>query len=609
MDDSANTNEEIQDTQRPSTSANENSAPRANEVSIDSENEDAAVEVKEVEEVSMEELDAVNFDKASAANRFAHPRRRHIVTERHAPANAQSARPGRKHLASPQSMTARRNQFDMTRVRDYRIYSDSTDDSRFRERDREFEVEHEQQRDDSKYSMESEFMRRSQIDIVKKAGKPRKEGAVDSQQTSRIKYSRPEARMRRHRRESFRQSSQLYKVIAESPFLADLRDTLTTSAGAESRSYNAYTDTFQNEARGDGGGLRTIVELLRDSDGNAIVIEKAALVIGILSENDAATRDAFGQFAAVQTLIQCLSVRISSKYDRTLIVKNVVFALASLLRDSPRNLRLFEMFDGPYKMGKAAASERYENKPDIPKFALQALSELKYHGHSSDSQSSHVVTNSSTTRRTIMYVLRAMSLHEYRAEIQEQGLDALRTLLCHSGRGFMDLRLLEQCAGAVTTAFKLHKDSAEVNWQCLTILCDLSGFQNESSTIELDVECLFGSLGQLMKEVRKVKEKQGKIYESLVNLLRRGLDVIESVGCRRGDFVEQAVEAKAVETILEALELFGGEREEVDRIQSILRNFLDCGEGEFRMTSVRAACAILEGIETGNRSAASVLSW
>lgn len=608
MDDSANTHAEPHDVHRTYTSPNEHVAFRGKDVNTETKNTyDAAADAREMEEVNMEQLDAVNFSKASAANRFAHPRRRHIVTERHAPPTAQSARPGRKRLASPQTMAARRNQFDKVRPGDYRIYSDNTDDSRFRERDREFEVDH-KQRDDSKYLTESEFKRRPQVNVVRKAGKPRKESAADSNQTSRIRYSKPEARMRRYRKESFRQSSQLDRAIAESPFSAHLRNTLTISGSAESRSYNAYTDAFQNEARGDGGGLRTIVELLRDSDGNAIVIEKAALVIGILSENDAATRDAFGQFAAVQTLIQCLSVRVSSRYDRTLIVKNVVYALANLLRDSPRNLRLFEMFDGPYKMGKAAASERYENKPDVPKFALRALSELKYHSHATDSQNNHMSTNSSTARRTIMYVLRAMSLHEYRAEIQEQGLDALRTLLRHCGQGFMDSRLLEQCVSAVATAFKLHRESAEVSWQCLTILCDINKLQTESSAIELDVECLFGSLAKVMKEARKLKERKGTEYESLVDLLRRGLDMIESVGCRRGNFVEQAVEAKAVETILEALKFFGGEREELDRIQSILRNFLDCDEGEFRMTSVRAACAILEGIETGNRSGAAVLS-
>lgn len=566
-------------------------------------------ESRYADEEHMETLDAVYFDKVSAANRFAHPRRRHVVTERHVPSASLQTRVGRKTIASPAARSPRRKALEKPRISDYRSFTDSSDDSYRRDRDRDHDGDYDH-RDEIPPSVDSDFMRWSRVDIVKKSGSPGKETVTELPRGSRIRYSKPEARARRQRKDVTKQPSQLHKLIVESPFFLQSRQSNAASPAAESRSYNAYTDTLQNEARGDGGGLRTIVELLRDSEGNPIVIEKAALVIGILSENDAATRDAFGQFAAVQTLIQCLTVRIPAKFDRTVIVKNVTFALASLLRDSPRNLRLFEMFDGPYKMGKVAASERYENKPDVPKYALRALSELKYHPHSSESQTNHVLTNSSTTGRTVMYVLRAMSLHEYRTEIQECGLDALRTLLLRSGREVVDGSLLQESATAAGTAFKLHhKESVEVNWQCLTLLCDVEGLHEEGGIlVDLDMECMFGAVGSLIIEARQVRDKEGAVYQGLVDLLKRALQTIERMGHRRGDFTEQAVEAGAAEAILDALDFFGGDRQEVDRIQSILRTLLDCDEGRFRLGSARAARAVLEGIETRNKVGSSVLS-
>lgn len=425
---------------------------------------------------------------------------------------------------------------------------------------------------------------------------------------SRIRYSKPPSRSRRNKRvvDSRASRERPFRMISESPFSE--REGSSVSSSTETRAYNAYTDTLQNEARGDGSGLRTIVELLRDSEGNPIIIEKASLVIGILSENDAATRDAFGQFTAIQTLIQCLSLRMSAKFDRALIVKNVTFALSCLLRDSPRNVRLFEMFNGPYKMGKAASSERFENKPDVPKFALQALSELKYHPKCSDLQSSEVLSDSSTTGRTITHVLRAMALHEYRTEIQEYGLDALRTMLSRSEKESNDTHLLQASINAAATAFKMHKESAEVSWQCMTLYCDLEEVLEETPTVSLDLESLFGSLHVLLDEAQKQRERRGRIYESLAELVRRGLDLVGRLANRQSDFIEKAVEGEAVETVLKALEFFGGDREEVDRIQSILRTMLDSDEGKYRMGSVQAACAILEAIETGNKNAAIVLA-
>lgn len=566
-----------------------------------------ASDLKDDSEDQMEDVDAVNLDKATQANRFSDPSNWRAGERDYPTDKVPAARPSRKRLATPQTLARRKGQGQEKSRPDTRAQTDYTDDVRYRERNRDEDrdPDYDESEDTQPYS-DTDFSRTTlQEDQYC--------GALGSDhekaKTARIKYS-SKVESARHKKQR-RDQSEGTRSIDESPyFQIPSRQVSSATANAESLSYNAYTDALQTEARGDGGGLRTIVDLLRDSEGNPIVIEKAALVIGLLSERDAATRDAFGQFAAVQTLIQCLSMRITAKFDRALIVKNVMFALASLLRDSPRNLRLFEMFDGPYKMGKAAASDRYENKPNIPKYALRALSELKYYPQSAEPLTNHVLTNSSTTNRTIMYVLRAMSLHEYRTEIQECGLDALRTLVSRSGCGSVDKELVQQTAQATATAFKMHKESAEIRWQSLTLLCDLDGLREDMFSLDLDVECFFGALRSVISDAAKNNEDSTSdtVNQALVCLLKRAIDAAANIGWRRQQFTERAVEAGAIETVLEALDFFGQDRVVVDKIYSILRVLLQSDEGRFRMNSVRSACAILAGIETGNEKAAAVLS-
>lgn len=572
-------------------------------------------DLKDEGEGEMEVVDAVHLDKATQANRFSDPRSWR-AGEREYPADTVSAtRPSRKRLASSQVVGRKKSHSQDSNRPETRSQTDYTSAVRHREkeaRNREHEIEEDTRldyddSDDTQPPSDTDFSRTTlhEDQFMSPIGSD-----SDTTKNSRIKYSSrvDSSRQKKQRRDG---SKGVGRPVGESPYFhIPSRQVSSATANAESLSYNAYTDALQSEARGDGGGLRTIVDLLRDSEGNPIVIEKAALVIGLLSERDAATRDAFGQFAAVQTLIQCLSMRITAKFDRALIVKNVTFALACLLRDSPRNLRLFEMFDGPYKMGKAAASDRYENKPDIPKYALRALSELKYYPQSAESLSNHVLTNSSTLSRTIMYILRAMTLHEYRTEIQECGLDALRTVISRHGRGSIDAGLIRQSEQATGTAFKMHKESAEIRWQSLTLLCDLDELREDKFSLDLDVECFFGALRSVVADASKNNEDSTSetVNKALVALLKRGIEVASNVGWRRQQFTERAVEAGAIETVLEALDFFGQDRVVVDKIYSILRVLLQSDEGKFRMNSVRSACAILAGIETGNEQAAVVLS-
>ena len=400
-----------------------------------------------------------------------------------------------------------------------------------------------------------------------------------------------------------------FKRIEESPFSpADRLQHNGSGPQAESKIYHAYTDILQKEARGKAGGLTVIVDLLRESDGNPIIIEKAALAIGILSENDPATRDVFGQHSAVQSLLQCLSMRLPSRHNKVKIISTIVFAIACLLKESPRNVRLFETFDGPHKMGKVSASERYENCAAIPNNALKALSELKHHpSHIIDNNYNHVLTPSSSTARTIRYILRAMSLHDHRTDVQEHGLDALRTLLCRAEKGAFDDEILKLCAQTTGTAFKMHSDSHEVQWQCLTLLCDLDDLRGGMFTLELDVESFFGSLRLIVNEAKMNGPRKPRLGKALLALIRRAVDVAVNNGWRTQDFKDAAVEAGAVETVLDVLDTYGHDAQLVDKICTILRVLLQSNEGRFRMNTVSSACAILSGIETVNARAAGIL--
>lgn len=401
--------------------------------------------------------------------------------------------------------------------------------------------------------------------------------------------------------------------IEPSPY--STRQTMERSDSAtsvESKLYNAYTDALHDEARSRSGGLRTIVNLLRDADGNPIVIEKAALAIAVLSENDPATRDVFGQYSAVQMLIQCLSMRIPSKYDRATTIEMILYAIASLLKDSPRNVRLFEMFQGAHKMGKAAASERYENNAAIPNHALNALSELKHHAvYVPESEGAQLLGTSSSpgrrassgSTRTIRYVLRSMALHEHRVSVQENGLDALRTLVGRADRNALTGHILRSCVQATSTAFKMHKESREVQWQCLTLICDLEDVRDGMFSVPLDVVCLFGAMRMVILEAKDCGRRKARVAKALMRVVKRAIDVSVRNSWRSVEFKDAAVEAGAVETMLEALSLFESETDTVDKICTMLRVMLQSDEGRYRLHTVQSACAILGAIESANSSA------
>lgn len=390
---------------------------------------------------------------------------------------------------------------------------------------------------------------------------------------------------------------QAARHVDESPYSRRLTMRRSDSLSeVETKLYNAYVDALHDEARSRAGGLRTIVNLLRDCEGNPIVIEKAALAIACLCENDGASRDVFGQYSAVQMLIQCLSIRIPSKYDRAATVEMIVLALMCLLKDSPRNVRLFEMFDGAHKMGKAAASERFENYPTIATHVLKALSELKHHAvYTADGGGSPA-----NLSRTLRYVVRAMSVHEHRADVQERAVDALRTLIARAEHGVLSTSVLKGCVQATATAFQMHGDSRELQWQCLALLCELEDVRDGLFAAPMDVRCFFGALRGVVAEAKEHSKRNVRIGKALVGVIRRGIEVAVGNSWRCAEFKDTAVENGAVETMLQALHLFEGDVRMVDKICTILRVLLQSEEGQFRMNSVDSACAILSGIEAAN---------
>lgn len=558
--------------------------------------------------------DTINLDIATPPIRPQPPHRR-LVVDRYYRATALNPRSFRKRMSNPQTTLIRRHFQDAARASDHRPvdHSDGTHHlQQERERDRHRELDPDFP-DLARHYSDDDYSRVLSGDDSLHVGDTNGDGRNLQSMRRKKFHSHIESPPKRKSRSGKANRASSKQTIEESPYVkhSSYRSHSAVTS-AESRVYDAYTEAVQTESRAEGGrgGLRRIVELLRDNEGNPVIIEKAALVIGILCEKDPASRDAFGQFAAVQTLIQCLSMRISAKFDRALIVKTVTFALSSLLRDSPRNLRLFEMFDGPYKMGKAAASERYENIPDVPRNALRALSELKYHPKSSDGVTNHVLTNSSTSSKTIMYVLRSMALHEYRTDIQECGLDALRTLLARCSRGTINSSLLTQSAQTISTAFKLHRESHEVQWQCLTLMCDLDALREDMFSLRLDMEAFFGAFRSLMLNPRSDdnNKQTTEFTKSLTALVKRAVHVAGNIRWQSREFTEGAVEAGGVEALLTALDFFSDDSQMSDKICSILRVLLQSEEGRFRMSRVKSACAILDGIASNNERAAATLS-
>lgn len=379
---------------------------------------------------------------------------------------------------------------------------------------------------------------------------------------------------------------------------ADVESEHFFHAAARAAVYTAYTDALHKEARSSSGGVRRIVELLREHERNPVVVENAALAIAVLGENDAATRDVFGQYGAVEALLYTLTLneRIPS------VVERVIFAITNLVRDSPRNVRLLETFDGVAKLAKISSSKRFEANPKIAVHALTALAALKNRLGLNEPRIVH--KGQSSISKVITYVLRSMRLHEYRVSVQEAGLDAVRTLVVRADRAQLPHSLLTKCVRTASGAFKFHGESKDVQWQTLALQCDIDDVRDGHYLVELDVETFFGALRGIVAEGGALRRHphptagNTAMVEAIGKLIERALTTASRVGWRSSESKTKAIEAGAVDVCLETLAAFSDDRGIVERTCSVMRSLFDSREGRARLDSVPTACAILSAIET-----------
>jgi hypothetical protein len=160
-----------------------------------------------------------------------------------------------------------------------------------------------------------------------------------------------------------------------------------------------YAQALQEEARGPAGGLRRVVELLKEGESNHLVVENLCIAVAVLANGDRVAADAFGHNGVIEVLLRC----ISGKYDGSAAVtKRVMAALWCLVAESKRNAKLLESFDGMEKISRTLASTRFQEDPQIAVDALRALSCLLTHEKKSRKGTAQVVV------RAIEAVLAAM---------------------------------------------------------------------------------------------------------------------------------------------------------------------------------------------------------
>lgn len=369
---------------------------------------------------------------------------------------------------------------------------------------------------------------------------------------------------------------------------------------AKSAMYTAYTDALHKEARSSSGGLRRVVELLREHERNAVVVENAALTIGVLSKNDAATRNVFGQYGALEALLQTLTINERS----AAVVERVAQAVCGLVRDSPRNVRLFEKFDGVMKLAKVASSKRFEDIPAIAVNALTAIAALKHRLDASEARIVH--RGAPGAAKTISYVLRAMRVHEHRVDVQEPGLDAMRTLIVGAASAGLQPALLTKCVRVASSAYRMHGGSKDVQWQTLALQCDVDDIRDGHYLVELDVDAFFGALRAVVADGAAMRAEQNGgphvLADAIAGLVSRALGTASRVGCRSLDRNDSAADAGAVDVCLETLAAFSDNREIVEKTCSVMRSLLDSLEGRLRLDCLPTACALLSAIETTSKA-------
>lgn len=270
---------------------------------------------------------------------------------------------------------------------------------------------------------------------------------------------------------------------------------------------------------------------------------------------------------------------------------------------------------------------------DRDMYGLQDSSSTSSSGSSSSASPVLKCSDARTIARTLGYIFKAMELHDQEREVMECGLDAARTLLARLSPQNLSVPILEECAQAASTAFRLHRNSSEIQWQALTILCDVDNASKSCGlyvNVTLDISALFGTMRLIIEKAKHhaTLPNEFRVTNALIGLVRRAVDVAASAASRQPGFSKVAVEAGAVETLFDALPFFehktrdaenggveggGGvapsprsriREKVVEQICSILLILNQSRDGNFRMNNVQTACAILSRIETFNSNSA-----
>jgi hypothetical protein len=215
-------------------------------------------------------------------------------------------------------------------------------------------------------------------------------------------------------------------------------------------------------------------------------------------------------------------------------------------------------------------------------------------------------------------------------------------LLARTERSKLDARILSDVVTAASAAFRMHgHESRDIPWLSLGVLCDVDEARDSSFLVELDTECFFQSLRQVIAEVadlaaarasisatagadhippsaetpgrppgvskrRDVTRNRQKLgpdtsdydssIESGAKLVARALHVAARVGWRSQETRLSVLQAGAVDACLESLRVFCGRRDVLEPTCGLARGLLDWSEARADLAEKDFTVGVLSAI-------------
>lgn len=306
-----------------------------------------------------------------------------------------------------------------------------------------------------------------------------------------------------------------------------------------------------------------------------MAVEKVALGIRVLCENDSAACDAFGNHGAISALLSCLE-----RYPTNVPVsKCVMSALASLICGSRRNGTILDNNDGLTNIASRACSRSFLADPGISTDAMRIISGTITNTApanpqaQSDADQLHS-SKSAPLIAAISSVISAVQLHAQHISVHESGLLALRGLIKRAKTAdALNEAILSSVLDQVSYSFRLHaEDSVEISWLCLALLCDVHDTRNSLLSQEPDLECFFGALRHIVLLVESQREF---VEEAGTRLVVRALLMTAHVGWQSGKPGRNFGNASAVNTCLEVLRVFRSQSAVLEAVYGLLHGLLD----------------------------------